>query len=320
MRIIDKKPSETPDNIFYGVNVNNKEDVEKEFKRLKKKHKNVTIMVIVVLCILAIISFDFLRVNYGNGKPIFAIEEKVERGTLFTGLGYKVLYCNNGNKYIGSVLYQTCSLSDEITLTNMVYEKFVNYAVSQKIIDNNKLKDINITELLIDESNSEGGTDYLITLDYTCKNNNDKCFKTKKEYDTNKNIKLYVCINKYNEVYDIKYFKMSGEYYKQLNMEYTDKVKNYLIENNKIKEENLRYFKVELTENHGRYKFRGTVYADSYLIGIDYLCKDNSSTCVEAFDKKDLEEDYANLSFYASMFVDLENEVSLVGPREYLDL
>ena len=32
---IDKKPVETPENNFYGVDVNNKEAVEKEFERLK---------------------------------------------------------------------------------------------------------------------------------------------------------------------------------------------------------------------------------------------------------------------------------------------
>ena len=59
MKIIDKKPMETPENVFYGIDVNNKVAVEKEFYRLKKQHRNVTIVVIVALLILGIFVFDF---------------------------------------------------------------------------------------------------------------------------------------------------------------------------------------------------------------------------------------------------------------------
>ena len=133
MKIVDKKVDEIPENKFYGVDVNNKQAVEQEFLRLKKQHKTVTIVVIVALLILGIIFFDFCRVNFMDAKPIFAVEEKVERGTLFSGLGYKVLYCNNGDRYVGSVLYKTCVEQDEVEFTNLIYEKLVNYLKDEKL-------------------------------------------------------------------------------------------------------------------------------------------------------------------------------------------
>ena len=39
MQPIDRKPVETPENNFYGVNVNDKVAVEAEFVRLQKQHK-----------------------------------------------------------------------------------------------------------------------------------------------------------------------------------------------------------------------------------------------------------------------------------------
>lgn len=87
-----------------------------------------------------------------------------------------------------------------------------------------------------------------------------------------------------------------------------------------LEEANVNKFKLGLFSNNGKYKFRGNTYADSYLIEINYLCNDNSNTCVKPFDKKDYEGDYANLQFFASMFLNEDNEVVLVGNREYLDI
>lgn len=320
MRIIDKKPMETPENVFYGVDVNNKVAVEKEFLRLKRKHRNVTIVTIIVLMVLGVILFDFVRVNYFDAKPIFAVEKKVEKGTLFTGLGYNVLYCNNGERYLGSVLYKTCEETNMKEFSNLVYEKAVNYGVNKKIIDKSQLEEFNIVSLTFDENNDKGGSDYLANISYECKNGKDTCFKAKKEFFDTKNVNVYIRIDKYNEVYDIAPFKTTGAYYDSLVQQYTESAKTYLTNNEKIDAENLKSFKISLTENYGKYKFRNNVYADSYLVEINYTCLDNDNTCVKPFDKKDYEGDYSNLVFYASMFVDEQENVKLIGPREYLDL
>lgn len=320
MNIVDRKSKDTSKNYFYGVDVNDKQAVQREYERLNKQHKIVTIIVILALGILAFFGFDFYRVNFMEGKPIFALESAVERGTLFKGLGYNVLYCDNGERYIGSVLYKTCEEPDQLTFTNIVYEKFVDYSVSNKTLDKNKLDKLTITNLVFDEENDQGGSDYLLEIAYECKDGSSKCLKTVKEYNDPLKIKLYVKINKYNEVYDVVSFKTSGAYYEQLKENYTEKIKTYLIEKGLFKEENVRLFSIELEENYGKYKFRGNSYADSYLAVINYMCKDNSNTCVEAFDKKDLEGDYANLAFYSSLFLDEEDNILLMGPREYFEL
>lgn len=320
MKIIDKKPMETPENIFYGVDVNNKASVEKEFLRLKKRHRRITIAVVIILLILSVFVLDFCRVNFFEAKPVFAIEKSVEEGTLFSGIGYKVLYCKNGERYVGSVLYKTCTEETEIDFTNYVYEKLVDYARENKLLDESKLTDFNVVSYIVDGDNDEGGSDYLVNLSYSCKNDSVTCFKTDKEYYDTNNVNLYIKINKYNEVYGIEYFKDTGVYYEYLVQQYTEKLKEYLINNEKLEEDNLRSFSIKLIDNNGKYKFRGITYADSYLIQVDYLCLDDGNTCVNAIDKKDNEGDFANLTFLASMFLDSEGNIALVGPREYLEL
>ena len=59
---------------------------------------------------------------------------------------------------------------------------------------------------------------------------------------------------------------------------------------------------------------------DSYLISISYLCTDQSTDCIKPFDKKDDEGDYSNYYYQASMFIGGDDEVLLVGPKEYLSL
>jgi hypothetical protein len=311
---------ETPENIFYGINVNDKSAVEKEFLRLKRKHRNITIVVMIVLFVLGVITFDFCRVNFFDAKPIFAIEKKVEKGTLFSGIGYKVLYCSNGEKYLGSVLYKTCEEPDMIEFGNLMYEKVVDYSVDKKLLSKGRLRELKFNSVIFDEYNDKGGSDYLANISYQCKDDSVTCFKLDKEFYDIENINIYIRINKYNEVYDIVSFKTTGAYYDRLIEKYTEDVKTYLIENEKLQVDNLRSFKLKLVENSGKYNFRNTVYADSYLIEINYMCLDNSNTCLEAVDNKDYEGDYSNLIFYASMFINEDGTIGLIGPREYLDL
>ncbi len=320
MNIIDKKPKETPKNVFYGVDVNDKQAVEKEYQRLQKQHRQVTILVIIVLLALGFIAFDFYRVNAIGGKPIFAISEKVDKGTLFNGLGYKVLYCENGERYVGSVLYKTCEETDVTTFTHIVYEKLIDYGKKNKVIDINNLKKLDILKLERDSSNDQDGSDYILDITYECNDGSSKCFKTDKEFNNPNNIKIYVGINKYNEIYRILTFKNSGVYYDSLIETYTEKIKTYMLDNQLLDEENLRTFVVDFVSNNGKYKFRGNTYADTYLISINYLCLDSGNECVKAFDKKDIDGDYANLNFYASLFLAEDGEISLIGPREYLEI
>lgn len=320
MNIIGKRKVDSSKNVFYGVDVNDKVAVQKEYERLQKKHRKITILVIVVLCILAVIFFDFYRVNYAGGKPIFAISSSVDRGTLFQGLGYKVLYCENGERYIGSVLYKSCEETDMNDFRNFVYELFVNYSVANKILDKDNLESLVIHTITYDEDNAEQGSDYLLHMSVTCKDGSTKCFTLNKEYNDYSNIHLYISINRYNEIFQVLPFKASGAYFEELNTLYTEQVKEYFIKENKLKEETLRDFHVILVSNNGKDKFRGVTYADSYLVNIQYLCTDHGNDCVTAFDKEDYEGDYANLSFYSSLFLDADDDVALVGPKEYLEL
>lgn len=320
MNIIDKKPQGQQSNYFYGVDVNDKAAVQQEFERLQKQHKNVTIIVVVVLIILGIIFFDFARVNFVGGKPIFAIESKVEHGTLFSGLGYKVLYCDNGERIVGSVLYQSCNEVDERTFSNVVYRTFLDYGYKNNLLNKENLKTFTINSLSFDEKNKEGGSDYLINIKYECNDGTGNCFKTSKEFLDYGNVNLYVGFNKYNEIYDVFYFKNTGIYTEQLTTILTENIKKYMIDNAKLTVDNLRNFSIKLIENHGKYNFRGNEYYDSYLVEINYMCNDNTNTCLVPFDNQDQEGDYANLSFYTSVFVDSENNVMLMGPKEYFDL
>ena len=319
MQPINKKPMETPENNFYGVDVNNKQAVEAEFDKLKKRHKVVTIVVIVSLLVLGFFIYDYIRVTELGGKPIFVIEEKVEEGTKFKGLGYEVLYCNNGERYVGPTVFKKCTDEGTTTIDNFVYKKFVDYVVETKMLDKNNLDTLEFNLVEYDGSNEKEGGDYHINLKYTCKNDK-KCLKLTKEYDNQDNINLYLRLNKYNEVYEIAYFKNSGKYYDSLVELYTTNLKTYLIENGKMDEANVRSFELELDDNYGMYKFRGTTYSDSYMVKITYMCLDNGNTCVHALDDNDLDGDYTNLMFYGSMFLDSEGKVLLFGPKEYFDL
>ena len=320
MNIIDKKPRETPANYFYGVNVNDKEAVKEEYEKLRKRHKVITIVVIIAIAVFGVILFDFCRVNFMGSKPLFAVSKKVERGTLFQGIGYKVLYCSNGERYLGSVLYKACDEIDERTFTNVVYEKFVNYSIDNKTLDKDSLKELTINNLDYDEDNEEGGSDYLLDITFTCEDDGNKCLKTEKEYYDPNNIKLIIRINRYNEIYSVVPFKTSGANYDNLKKLYTDKAKEYMINNDLMDEDNTHSFSINLIENHGKYKFRGTTYADSYLAEINYNCNDHSNTCIKAIDDEDLEGDFSNLSFYMSVFIDEDDNVLLMGPKEYFEL
>ena len=319
MQPINGKQIETPENKFYGVDVNNRLAVEQEFQRLRKRHRTVTILVILSLIILGFFIFDYIRVTEMEGKPYIAIKEKVEEGTKYKGIGYEVLYCSNGERYVGLAVFEKCVQEEETTLENFVYKKFVEYLSNEKMLDKKKLEYLDFNLVEVDEKNDLGGVDYHVNFKYSCKKGM-KCLTLTKEYFSNDNVDLYIRFDNYNVIKKILYFKESGTHYNNLVSLYTEKLKEYLLKNEKIEEDNLRQFKLSLIENHGKYKFRSVTYAESYLVQITYLCNDNSNTCVHALDDNDLDGEYTNLMFYGSMFLDNENNVLLFGPKEYFDL
>ena len=50
------------------------------------------------------------------------------------------------------------------------------------------------------------------------------------------------------------------------------------------------------------------------------MCNDNSNTCITPYDKEDEQGDYANLSFQATMFLDANDNIVSMGPKEYFGL
>lgn len=317
-KLVRKYEGEQPSNYFYGVDVTNHKAVEKEYNRLKKRHTFITMMVIVLIGVLGLIFFDFYRVNSVGGKPIFAVSKKVENGRLFSGIGYKVLYCDSGERYVGSNLYYDCSGVTVDSFNTFIKSVLLDYAEENGNLDRNNLKSFEVIDAVFDEE-LEDSKDYFITVSFTC-NSGDNCFKTGKEYYSTDKASLYVSLNVYNEVVGIKTFKETGSVYDNLVLDYTEKVKQYLITNNKFDEEHVRSFSINLMENHGKYTFRGNTYADSYLIQINYLCSDEGNLCVMPEDDVDIDGDYANFSFLQSMFLDENGEVQLIGAKEYLNL
>ena len=243
-------------------------------------------------------------------KPILAFKEKVDYGVLYKGVGYKALYCDSGKVYTGIIDDKTCFEGhDSNSFQDVFYRAFVSYASKKKLLDSTNLVKIELNNITFDEYNSEGGSDYLVDLHYMCIDGSSSCFKTLKETDNQTDVKLYISLNKENKVYDIKTFKKTGEYYNILKNDYLEKVKQYYINTGKINVDNLRMFNIELIENHGRYKYDGVMYSDSYVINIDYFCKDNSNTCVI---REDYETGSTNMSFMMAMFLDNQQNVALI--------
>lgn len=182
-------------------------------------------VVIIVLIVLGVLGFDIYRVTEMGGKPILAFSKRVDKGTLFSGIGYKVLYCENGERYVGSVLYKTCGDFDENSFTNLIYEKLIDYSIDKKIVDINNLDNLTITNVEQDESNDQDGSNFYLDINFTCKDGRSRCFRTDKEFNNPLNIGLYVRLNRYNEIYEVLTFKNSGNHYNKLVVDYTQKVK-----------------------------------------------------------------------------------------------
>ena len=313
------KPKEHDETNYYnGVDLNDKKAVRKEFYKRRATHTFFTLIFIAIFAALGFVAFDYFRVYEMNAKPIFAIKKAADGGSLYKGIGYEVLYCDNGERYLGAVLYQSCIQTDEeVSFKNVLYKSLVDYATEKDILDKDNLDSLTLNSYTFDEKNDQEGSDYLLDVSVVCKNNKN-CFKTTKTLKDPNNFKVIMRIDKYTSVYDLVYFKTSGYYYDELLANYQGKIKQYMIDNGYIDLDNLRQFEVRLLQNPGKISYRGVDYSESFLVSISFLCADNSNTCVKAFDKKDDEGDYSNMYYQASVFIGGDDEVLLVGPREYL--
>ncbi|MBQ8659399.1 MAG: hypothetical protein IJ475_00985 [Bacilli bacterium] len=296
------------ENMFYGVDTNNREAVEAEYLKLKRRHRVFTIFAVVFILVLGLFVFDFYNVNTNNKKPIFAIKKRIDNGDKYTGLGYTAIYCDNGDVFIGSVNKDCLGGNGTLTFNEMFYNAFMTYVKEEEYLDEKELVKLDFVSVTFDETNEDGFSDYLVEINYVCSDSTADCFKTFKEVDNQNNIKLYVSINNYNKVYEIKTFKTSGIYYDILRASYEEKLRNYMINNGLVDESNLRLFNIELLENYGRFKYNDVMYSDSYKIYVTYMCNDNSNTCVKAIDG----EEYSNLFFEAAMLTNTNDDVALV--------
>lgn len=276
----DKKPKDNRI-IIEGVDLNDREAVENKYKELKKKRGISTFVCFLAFSIIIFVAFDFWNSNFNGGEPIipfFAVkEEDSNKGEVKT---YK------------DVLH--ASLLDYFNKKKLINDDFDSFVI------NSYVKDA--------EDEEEGYIDYYMDITYECKSGGSSCFKTLKERINQNNLLVYVSVNKSNMVTEVFTFKNEGLKYDELVVNYTEKLKNYMIKNNLIVGDNLRTFKVELLENKGKYTYNGVLYADSYVIKVSYMCVDNTDTCVTRYeDGKNV-----NLAFEALMFLDENDEVGLV--------
>ena len=311
MRIIDKKPYETPPNIFYGVDVTDKKAVKKKYLQLKFKHFVITIFVLVLLGIFGVFIFDMLRVNFFNKHPLIYKTEAVDGGVLYKGVGYSKLYCDNGEVYNYLNGNNKC-LNKNRTFNQALYSAFKVYIINKKIIDNNELKVLKLSNITFDGANDKGGSDYMVDVTYSCfDEKSSKCFKELKKQKDPFTYKLFIVLNRENHVEEVKTFKDSGEYYNKLVADYTEKVRQYLLDKGLLDAENLRSFEVSLSSNHGKIKYKDVEYADSYLININCYCNDNTLNCLN---NKELVDNTNYTNFEIAMLLDDNNNVgSLVN-------
>ena len=304
------KPNLTP-NYTYGVDTNDKNAVRAEYIRLKRQHRIITFLSIIAIGVLLFFVFDFVRVNMMDQKPILAIKTRVDSGNLYKGVGYKILYCDDGEVYKAVIDDNKCNTIDNSTFEQVFYNALLDYLKTNKLLDELNVIKFDIVNKVLDENFDDGSSDYLVDINYTCIDGGSYCFKTLKEQDDQNNIRLFVSIDSGNKVTDVVTFKNSGLYYEEIRKDYEEKVKNYKLQNDFITEDNLRMFTVKLINNYGRYKYKGTVYNDAYLVSIDYMCFDNTNTCVRGEDV-----DNENLYLEEIMLLDENNEILLMkNPR-----
>lgn len=324
------RPVETPANIYYGVDINDKKAVKRRLTWLKFKHFFVTVLSLGILGVLGIIIFEFYRVNFLEQHPILAIKKRVDGGYLYEGLGYKSLYCDDGTKYTVYSEYTSCTDTTNTTYKEILFKAFKEYAAKNEIINESNLTNIELVSYEFDETTTNTYTDiytgdevteefthYLVQLSYACTDGSGKCVSFGQDYNDLNDVKVILKVNKENKVEEIDTFRTTGEYYNSVKEDLVPKVKQYLIDNGYVPDEELlKYFSLEVTQNHGKYKYNGVYYANSYVVNIYFLCVDNSNTCINYSDYATTE----NLSFDISVFVDADGEIQTIGKSMAFDI
>ena len=315
MRIVDKKPYETPPNIFYGVDVTDKKAVKKKYHKLQFQHFIITMMVIAVLSILGVFIFDMIRVNFMDKHPMFYKVENIDGGTLYKGLGYSKLYCDNGEVYNYMNNTNKC-LSGNRSFSQVFYSSFKMYAFNNEIITDSNLKMLKLSNITYDGTNSYKGSDYVVDVTYSCLDETSKCFKELKKQIDPYSYRLFVSLNSNNHVEEINYFKNYGYYYDALVSEYNEKVKNYMSDNGLLDLNNLYTFEINILADKGKVKYKQVEYYNSYLIKINYSCVDLSDTCIS---KKEYTTDKLT-NFDVLILVDENRNVLSIANKAILDL
>ena len=294
-------------NYTYGVDTNDHEAIKRAYKKYRKKHIIITFISFISIAVLLLFVYDFYNVSVKEGTPIFALKGKVNGGYKYTGIGYKALYCDNGQKYVGFIEGKSCTSDGNISsFKDILYNEFMSYANKNKIINKGALLDLEIINYELDENTKEGNV-YAVTIKYLCNDNSKTCLKTDIEYNDQNNVKLFIGVDKYNKVYSVETFRQSGSSYEALKKEYQEKVKQYLLKSYMADEEKLKYLSIDINNYYGQYKYNSVTYANSYFITINYLCNDSSNKCVEYPARS---ED--NLSFTMSMLLDSNNNIALM--------
>lgn len=300
-----------PDNVnmVYGVNVSDKEAVKKKMKEIRTRKGILTFISFLIIAFAGFIVYDFWNVSFNEGKPILAIDSKVDSGIKKTGIGYVYIKCNDGKVHLNEK-DDVCNPTEkdgERTFDDVLHDALVLYLEENKFIDNN-FDDLVIDSYDRDSENGNGGYDYFVELTYSCKDGSDTCFKTLKDKSNKKNMEVYVSLEQGNVVSDVFVFKRSGTRYDKIKEEYKEKVKSYLITNGMYQEENVRYYDIQIVSNKGKSRFGNNVYEDCYVISVSYMCNDNGNTCVKVFD----DGENNNLSYKANMFLNDDGEIGLI--------
>ena len=299
-------------NYFYGVNVNDKRLVKKEYDKLKSQHQKFNILVTIFIALLIIPLGDFILVNFLNFKPVLAIKETVDNGVLYHGIGYNVYICNDGQRYNGSY-NNRCTNEFANNFISTIHDSLVEYFKDKKITNKN-FEDIDIKNISFDENISKKENDYYINISFKCKKNR-ICYKEIRPTDDPYNIDLYIRINKYNKISSIINFKTSGIRYNQLIEEFKIKMINYYEGRNILDSQKLRNLTLYIQNNYGKLEYNNEVYSNSYLVNVQYMCKQNNNDCIKYQD----EMDYNNLSFEVVVLTDNENNIRHIASKQILN-
>lgn len=300
-----------PDNVnmVYGVNVSDKEAVKKKMAEMRRNKAILTFISLIIIAVAGYIVYDFWNVSFNEGNPVVALKGDVDSGTKYTGIGYVYIECNDGKIYLNEKddICNPKEVDEDRTFDDVLHDVLLAYLNESKIINDN-FGELTINSYNQDSDNNNGGYDYFVDLTYTCDDGGHSCFKTLKDKSDKNNLQLYVSLDKTNTVYNVFTFKSRGTQYDKLKEDYKEKVKQYLIDNNKYVEDNVRYYDIKLVSNEGKSMFGTTTYEDCYVINISYMCNDNGNSCITAYE----DGENNNLSFKAKMFLDEDNEVKLI--------